>query len=53
MGVIDMLHTFNSAGVTCIISTHDERLLQGADRVFELAQGKVAAIHDADSEVGA
>ena len=52
-GVIDMLHTFNSAGVTCIISTHDERLLQGADRVFELAQGKVAAIHDAESEVGA
>jgi cell division transport system ATP-binding protein len=52
-GVIDMLHTFNSAGVTCIISTHDERLLQGADRVFELARGKVAAVHDADSEVGA
>ena len=52
-GVIDMLHTFNSAGVTCIISTHDERLLQGADRVFELAQGKVAAVHDAESEVGA
>jgi cell division transport system ATP-binding protein len=52
-GVIDMLHTFNSAGVTCIISTHDERLLQGADRVFELARGKVAAVHDAESEVGA
>jgi len=52
-GVIDMLHTFHSAGVTCIISTHDERLLQGADRVFELARGKVAAVHDADSEVGA
>ena len=52
-GVIDMLHTFNSAGVTCIISTHDERLLQGADRVFELTRGKVAAVHDADSEVGA
>lgn len=52
-GVIDMLHTFNSAGVTCIISTHDERLLQGADRVFELAQGKVAAVHDAESEVDA
>ena len=52
-GVIDMLHTFNSAGVTCIISTHDERLLQGADRVFELARGKVAAVHDADSEMGA
>ena len=52
-GVIDMLHTFNSAGVTCIISTHDERLLQGADRIFELARGKVAAVHDAESEVGA
>ena len=52
-GVIDMLHTFNSAGVTCIISTHDERLLQGADRVFELARGKVAAVHDPESEVGA
>jgi cell division transport system ATP-binding protein len=52
-GVIEMLHTFNSAGVTCIISTHDERLLQGADRVFELASGKVAAVHDAQSEVGA
>jgi cell division transport system ATP-binding protein len=52
-GVIDMLHTFHSAGVTCIISTHDERLLQGADRVFELARGKVAAVHDAESEVGA
>jgi len=51
-GVIDMLHTFHSAGVTCIISTHDERLLQGADRVFELARGKVAAVHDAESEVG-
>ena len=52
-GVIDMLHTFHAAGVTCIISTHDERLLQGADRVFELARGKVAAVHDAESEVGA
>jgi cell division transport system ATP-binding protein len=52
-GVMDMLHTFNAAGVTCIISTHDERLLQGADRVFELAGGKIAAVHDAESEVGA
>lgn len=52
-GVIDMLQTFNAAGVTCIISTHDERLLQGADRVFELAHGKVAATHEAGSEVGA
>jgi cell division transport system ATP-binding protein len=52
-GVMEMLQTFNTAGVTCIISTHDERLLQGADRVFELSRGKVAAMHDAGSEVGA
>jgi cell division transport system ATP-binding protein len=52
-GVMEMLQTFNTAVVTCIISTHDERLLQGADRVFELSRGKVAAMHDAGSEVGA
>jgi cell division transport system ATP-binding protein len=51
--VMNMLQTFNTAGVTCIISTHDERLLQGADRVFELSRGKVAAMHEAGSEVGA
>lgn len=51
--VIDMLQAFNSAGVTCIISTHDERLLQGADRVVQLSLGRVIAMRDADSEVGA
>lgn len=51
--VIDMLQTFNSAGVTCIISTHDERLLQNADRVVQLEHGRVIAMHDAQSEVGA
>lgn len=51
--VMEMLQTFNAAGVTCIISTHDERLLPGADRVFELASGKLVASHDATSEVGA
>ncbi len=51
--VLDMLQAFNAAGVTCIISTHDERLLQRADRVVLLEQGKVVAMHDASSEVGA
>ncbi len=51
--VIDMLQAFNSAGATCIISTHDERLLLNADRVVQLAYGRVSAMHDAESEVGA
>lgn len=51
--VIDMLQAFNAAGVTCIISTHDERLLQNADRVVLLEHGRVIAMHDAQSEVGA
>lgn len=51
--VMNMLQTFNTAGVTCIISTHDERLLHGADRVFELSRGKVAAMHEPGNEVGA
>ena len=51
--VIDMLQAFNSAGVTCIISTHDERLLLNADRVVQLDHGRVLAMRDAQSEVGA
>lgn len=51
--VIDMLQAFNTAGVTCIISTHDERLLQNADRVVQLERGRVIGMHDAQSEVGA
>ena len=51
--VIDMLQAFNSAGVTCIISTHDERLLQNADRVVQLDHGRIISMHDAQSEVGA
>ncbi len=50
--VLSMLQAFNAAGVTCIISTHDERLLQNADRIVELSQGKLMSIHEAGSEVG-
>jgi cell division transport system ATP-binding protein len=48
-----LLQAFNAAGATCIISTHDERLLQNADRVVLLERGRVIAMHDAQSEVGA
>ncbi len=51
--VIDMLQAFNAAGATCIISTHDDRLLQNADRVVQLEQGRVSTMHDAESGVGA
>ena len=51
--VTDMLAAFNSAGVTCVISTHDERLLQGADRVVHLSHGRMMAMQSAGSEVGA
>ncbi len=50
--VLDMLQAFNDAGVTCVISTHDERLLERADRVVLLEQGKIAAIHTTGNEVG-
>ncbi len=51
--VIDMLEAFNAAGVTCVISTHDERLLQGADRVLQLSHGKMIGMQLAGNEVGA
>ena len=43
--VLNMLQAFNDAGVTCVISTHDERLLEGASRIVELDHGRVTAIH--------
>ena len=51
--VLDMIEAFNRAGVTCVISTHDDRLLQDADRIVQLTQGKLIGIRSSDSEVGA
>ena len=51
--VMDMLQAFYTAGVTCIIATHDERLLHNADRVVQLERGRIIAMHDSTSEVGA
>jgi len=37
--VIDALHAFHSVGVTCVISTHDEQILDSAARVIRLEHG--------------
>ncbi len=39
--VLDALRAFNRAGVTCIISTHDEQVLDRAGRVIRLEQGQL------------
>jgi cell division transport system ATP-binding protein len=39
--VIDALHAFHSAGVTCLISSHDEQILDAAARVIRLEHGQV------------
>lgn len=38
--VMNALHAFQAAGVTCIISSHDEEFVGSADRVIYLNQGK-------------
>jgi cell division transport system ATP-binding protein len=40
--VIDALRAFNAVGVTCMISTHDEQILDGAARVIRLEHGQLA-----------
>ena len=37
--VIDALRAFHAAGVTCVISTHDEQVLDAAGRVIRLEHG--------------
>jgi cell division transport system ATP-binding protein len=39
--VIDALRAFNSVGVTCMISTHDEQILDAAARVIRLEHGQL------------
>lgn len=39
--VIDALRDFNAAGVTCMISTHDDQILDRAARVIRLDHGQV------------
>ncbi|SHN20843.1 cell division transport system ATP-binding protein [Duganella sacchari] len=39
--VLDALKAFNSVGVTCLISSHDEQMLDAAARVIHLNQGQL------------
>jgi cell division transport system ATP-binding protein len=39
--VLDALRAFHAVGVTCIISTHDEQVLDRAARVIHLDQGQL------------
>ncbi|HBZ07119.1 MULTISPECIES: cell division ATP-binding protein FtsE [Massilia] len=39
--VIDALRAFNAVGVTCVISTHDEQILDRAARVIRLENGQL------------
>jgi cell division transport system ATP-binding protein len=41
--VLDALKSFHAVGVTCIISTHDDQMLAGADRVIHLDQGRLVS----------
>ncbi len=41
--VIDALKAFHAAGVTCVISTHDEQILERAARVIRLEGGRLVA----------
>lgn len=41
--VMAALHTFHAAGVTCLISTHDEEMLSQAQRVIRLEAGQLVA----------
>jgi cell division transport system ATP-binding protein len=40
--VIDALRAFHSVGVTCMISTHDEQILDAGARVIRLEHGQLA-----------
>ncbi len=40
--VLDALRAFNAAGVTCMISTHDDHVLDRAGRVIHLDHGQLA-----------
>ena len=39
--VLSTLKAFHGAGVTCVVSTHDEFFLDRADRVIYLSQGRI------------
>jgi cell division transport system ATP-binding protein len=42
--VLDALHAFHAVGVTCLISTHDEVVLERAARVIHLDHGQLVQV---------
>ncbi|MDL2358430.1 MAG: ATP-binding cassette domain-containing protein, partial [Pseudomonadota bacterium] len=42
--VLDALRAFHAVGVTCMISTHDEQVLDGAARVIHLEHGQLVEV---------
>jgi cell division transport system ATP-binding protein len=51
--VIDALRAFHSVGVTCMISTHDEQILDTGARVIRLEHGQLAGDTAGDTAGGA
>lgn len=51
--VLDALKAFHAVGVTCVISTHDEQILDNANRVIYLAQGRIVNGWNNDAVRGA
>jgi cell division transport system ATP-binding protein len=50
--VLATIKAFHDVGVTCVISTHDEYFLEGADRVIYLEHGRIASTSDRTSLEG-
>jgi cell division transport system ATP-binding protein len=48
--VLDALKAFHSVGVTCLISSHDEQMLDAAARVIHLHNGRIDGQHDAGAQ---
>lgn len=48
--VLDALKAFHSVGVTCVISSHDEQMLDAAARVIHLHNGRIDGQHDAGAQ---
>ena len=48
--VLDALKAFHSVGVTCLISSHDEQMLDAAARVIHLHNGRIDGQQDAGAQ---
>ncbi|MBA5688434.1 cell division ATP-binding protein FtsE [Rugamonas apoptosis] len=48
--VLDALKAFHSVGVTCLISSHDEQMLDAAARVIHLHHGQIDGQQDAGAQ---